>query len=484
MKNFDLLIKGGILVDPLNNVCGPSDLALEGGKVARVETDISPDLAREVFDAEGGYVFPGLVDTHVHLTPPRRAVGLRMLARAGVTCCLDCHGPLEDILEGMAAQGSGIAVAVLNVLDPGLSISGPDAPRSEVDAYLERSLVSGALGFKLLGGHHPLTPETTIHAIEAVNQAGAYAAFHCGSTKNGSNLLGFLDAIEFTGSNRLQICHINAYCRGLTHGSPVTESMLAMEALAQSPHLVSESHVAPFNSAGAQLEDDVPRSHVARTCLEAGGFEATREGLLAAARAGYLQAQKPQQHAVILLKGEEAADYLEQINFRTMVSFPVNRRSTAFLNATAKDDAGRFYVTALSTDGGGIPRNLLLSHGLSLVRFEALTLSEFVYKCALAPARMLGLNNKGHLSPGADGDVVVADPASQEAVLTTVGGRIIMVRGVVIGSGGTIVTTGKGLKNLKDNGVPAIEADLPGSLFYTAPKGHDSLPTSGPSYSW
>ena len=65
-----------------------------------------------------------LVDTHVHLTPVARAVGLRMLARAGVTCALDCGGQVEDVIEGMARRGSGISVAVLNRLDPGVTISG------------------------------------------------------------------------------------------------------------------------------------------------------------------------------------------------------------------------------------------------------------------------------------------------------------------------------------------------------------------------
>ena len=101
-------------------------------------------------------------------------------------------------------------------------------------------------------------------------------------------------------------------------------------------------------------------------------------------------------------------------------------------------------MTALSTDGGGIPRNFLLSHGLSLVRFEAWTLLDFVQKCCWAPARMIGLLKKGHLSPGADGDLVVADPHSHDALLTVAGGKIIMVNGLITGSGGTIITTGRG----------------------------------------
>jgi hypothetical protein len=471
VDKFDLLIKDGHLVDTANQRQGRYDLGLAGGKVVRVEPELDPDRAVEVFCAKDKLVMPGLVDTHVHLTPLKRAVGFQMLARAGVTCALDCGGFLEDVIEGMTAAGSGISVAVLNRLDPGVSISGPDAAKDELAEYLNRSLDQGAFGFKLLGGHLPLSPETTAAAIEVVNRAGAYVAFHCGTTQNGSNLNGMLEALELAGSNRLHVCHITAYCRGLTHGSPVTETMIALEALSARPYLVSESHNGPYNGTGAGLENGLPRSHVTRTCLEAGGYEVSVDGMLAAAKKGYLRVQKPTTREVIYLEPEDGIIYLKKMNFDVTVSFPVNRRSTAFLTATEKNDQGRFVVTALSTDGGGIPRNFLLSHGLSLVRFDALTLADFVHKCCWAPARMLGLSNKGHLAPGADGDVVVADPNSHQAVLTVAGGKVVMLDGIVIGSGGTIVTTERGVKALKEQGISAEVSNLADSLLYTAPSG-------------
>jgi hypothetical protein len=469
MAKFELLIRNGTVVDPKNHRLGQADIALAGGRVEAVDNEINPDHAQEVFDAADKLVFPGLVDSHVHLTPAERAIGFRMLARAGVTCCLECGGYMEDVLEGMAGYGAGISVAVLNRLDPGDSISGPDADRAELAQYLERSLDSGALGLKLLGGHLPLSPETTATAIDLANREKAYVAFHCGTTRNGSNLNGLLEALELTGENRLHVCHITAYCRGLTHGSPVEEAMIALKELACLPHLVSESHNGPYNGTPASLENGIPRSHVTRTCLETGGFPVNREGLLQAARDGHMRVQKRVDSGVIYLEPEAGAAYLQDIDCKAMVSFPVNRRSSAFLTATERDKNNRFIVTALSTDGGAIPRNFLLSHGLSLVRFDAWTLSDFVHKCSLAPARMLGLSQKGHLGPGADGDLVVVDPNSHEAVLTVCNGRIIMANGLVLGSGGTVITTPRGLASLEDQGIPALAADLPNSLFYTAP---------------
>ncbi len=469
MAKFDLLIKDGYLVDAANNREGSYDLGLCDGKVVDVEPDLNPDQAANVFDAKGKLVFPGLVDTHVHLTHTEQAVGFQMLARAGVTCALECGGFIENVIKGMAACGSGISIAVLNRLDPGVSISGPNAAKSELRQYLEQSLEQGAFGFKLLGGHLPLNPETTSTAIEVVNEAGSYVAFHCGTTQNGSNLNGLLEALELAGSHRLHICHVTAYCRGLTHGSPETEIMMALEALAAHPHLVSESYFGPYNGTLAELENGVPRSHVTRTCLQSGGYEASAGGLIAAARDGRMLVQRETAHGVIYLEPEDGAAYLKDMNFRVTVSFPVNRRSTALLAATEKNDQDRFIVTALSTDGGAIPRNFLLSHGLSLVRFDALTLSELVHKFCWAPARMLGLPNKGHLAPGADADIVVADPNTHQAILTVANGKIIMIDGLVIGSGGTIIMTESGMKAFQVKGVEAEAANLAESLFYNAP---------------
>lgn len=469
MVEYDLLIKGGKLVDPASNRYGPFDIALANRQVARVEPEISSDMAREIFDASGNLVFPGLIDTHVHLGLFEQAVGFRMLAKAGVTCVLDCTGFVEDIIGGISSQGSGISVAVLHRLEPGVSISGPQAGKKELAEYLERSLEAGAFGLKLIGGHQPLNPETTTAAIQVANEAGAYVAFHCGSTRNGSNLHGLLDALEFAGTNRLHICHVNAYCRGLTHGSPVDESMIALKELAVRPHLISESHMGPYNACWSRLESGVPWSHVTRTCLERGGFEATRKGLVSAARSGYMRVQKRTTHGIVYLEPEEGVTYLEEMDLDCMVSFPVNERSTAFLMATEKDEQGRFVVTALSTDGGGIPRNFLLSHGLSLVRFDALTLQEFVHKCCWAPAQMLGLHKKGHLAPGADGDLVVVDPKTHQALLTIAGGEVAMINGVVFGSGGTIITTAQGKKSLKGRGISVEAVDLSRCLLYSDP---------------
>jgi dihydroorotase len=64
---YDLLLKGGRVIDPKNNVDDLRDVAIRGDRVAAVAADIPSSSAKKVIDVAGLYVTPGLVDIHVHV---------------------------------------------------------------------------------------------------------------------------------------------------------------------------------------------------------------------------------------------------------------------------------------------------------------------------------------------------------------------------------------------------------------------------------
>ena len=64
---YDLLLEGGHLIDPKNEINQPMDVAIVGGKVARVADDIPSGEAKKVIDVSGLYVTPGFVDLHTHI---------------------------------------------------------------------------------------------------------------------------------------------------------------------------------------------------------------------------------------------------------------------------------------------------------------------------------------------------------------------------------------------------------------------------------
>ncbi len=64
---YDLLLKGGHLIDPQNDLDGARDVAVADGRVAAVDVDIPVDRAERAIDVGGLYITPGLVDIHTHM---------------------------------------------------------------------------------------------------------------------------------------------------------------------------------------------------------------------------------------------------------------------------------------------------------------------------------------------------------------------------------------------------------------------------------
>ncbi|MBS1830426.1 MAG: amidohydrolase/deacetylase family metallohydrolase [Acidobacteria bacterium] len=64
---YDILLKGGHLLDAKNKINGRRDVAIKAGRVAAVAPDIAAAQARKVIDVTGCYVTPGLIDLHAHV---------------------------------------------------------------------------------------------------------------------------------------------------------------------------------------------------------------------------------------------------------------------------------------------------------------------------------------------------------------------------------------------------------------------------------
>src|SRR3974390_2670672 len=63
---YDLLLKGGHVIDPRNGISATRDVAIAAGVIADVAPAIPADAALRTVDVSGLYVTPGLVDIHVH----------------------------------------------------------------------------------------------------------------------------------------------------------------------------------------------------------------------------------------------------------------------------------------------------------------------------------------------------------------------------------------------------------------------------------
>ena len=89
---YDVLIKGGRVIDPASQTDRPLDVAIQGGRIAKVATDIDAAEAARWVDARGKLVVPGLIDVHAHIFEHGSSNGLDPdLAgvRSGVTTIVD-----------------------------------------------------------------------------------------------------------------------------------------------------------------------------------------------------------------------------------------------------------------------------------------------------------------------------------------------------------------------------------------------------------
>jgi len=244
------------------------------------------------------------------------------------------------------------------------------------------------------------------------------------------------------------------------------ETEEAIAALVAHPNLRSENYLSPLNGTSARCSDGVPESRVTRQCLTAGGFPATEAGFEAAVLAGWAEINVEAGGEMVLATGHPAVEFWRQRSTDTTVSFRVNPPEPRVRLATAKRSDGEFVVDCISTDGGGIPRNVIVEMGLALVNLQALTLGEFVRKTSTNPARLLGLVNKGRLGVGSDADITVLDVAARRATLSLAAGAVIMVRGHVCGRGGRMITTAAGREAVETSGLTPIVVDVGTGGFY------------------
>jgi dihydroorotase len=127
---YDLLIAGGRVIDPTQNLSAERDVAIAGGRIARIAANIPPAQARQVFDAKGKFVTPGLIDMHTHvyqyginLSVDSDIVGFGN----GVTTVLDCGstgaGTFAGFRKYVIDKASTRIYALLNISTIGLVVT-------------------------------------------------------------------------------------------------------------------------------------------------------------------------------------------------------------------------------------------------------------------------------------------------------------------------------------------------------------------------
>jgi dihydroorotase len=133
-RTYDLLLRGGRVVDPAHGIDAVRDVAIAGGRVAAVEPRIDPALAFKVVDVAGLVVTPGLVDLHTHLYAGTGEKGSYagdnsvypdgFTLRTGVTTAVDAGSAgwrnFDDFKDRVVSRAKTRVLAFLNIVGHGM----------------------------------------------------------------------------------------------------------------------------------------------------------------------------------------------------------------------------------------------------------------------------------------------------------------------------------------------------------------------------
>lgn len=459
MTGKSVLLKNGMIVDPQAVTVPPGDIRIENGRIAEIGDTITPRPGEKVINLEGKWVMPGLVDMHVHFDSS--PFGHSMLVRAGVTTALSLSDLPDTMLPTAMNHGAGLNAAYLYPLVPGKTISSVSPSPAELDQLVDTALKHGALGIKVLGGHYPVTPTTIAEAVKAARRRHCWVAIHAGSSETPGDVRGMQEALEAADNLPVHMAHINSYCRGLMTGSPLDEAKMAVDLLKQAPNCISESYLALINGTSGRFEGDQPASVVTRRSLVQGGYSPDMAGMEQAILDGWARVHldNEERRDVTFPPPQEALALYRSRKTMIRLSFPVNSPISAISLALVKNENKEFIVNALATDGGSIPRNVTLHQGLCLVKYGALSLNELAYKASLAPARLMGLTDRGLMVPGAVADLISVNPATSAAELVLAEGRIILNNGSLTGERCRFITTSAGYEFLNSQNIPCLEVN-------------------------
>jgi dihydroorotase len=167
-QTYDIVIKGGHMIDPKNKVDAMMDIAITSGKIVKVANTIDATKATQVVDAKGLYVTPGLIDIHAHVffgTEPDHYLSNGLAAvvpdgftfRVGVTTVVDAGGagwksfPLfkKNIIDNSQTR----VLSFLNIVGEGMRGGAYEQDMNDMDpkmtALVAKQYKEFVVGFKV-----------------------------------------------------------------------------------------------------------------------------------------------------------------------------------------------------------------------------------------------------------------------------------------------------------------------------------------------
>ncbi len=194
---YDLLIKGGTVIDPSRGLNGVSDVAVQDGKIARIARSISIEEATRVIQVNGKVVTPGLIDLHCHVYDGVNGNGVQPDlggVHAGVTTMVDAGSAGCDTFGGfpkhIVPNNQTEVICFLHICRTGLAttpdIFSKDSINLEKTVQVceeNRGLIAGIKARMVSPALEIMGMEMPRLAKRAAQEAGVKLMVHIGDTE-------------------------------------------------------------------------------------------------------------------------------------------------------------------------------------------------------------------------------------------------------------------------------------------------------------
>ena len=380
-----LVIRGGRVIDPVNNFDGVADVLIVNGNIAKIERHIDFSLPNE-YDATGKIVTPGLIDMHVHLREPGQEAK-------------------EDFLSGAKAAAAGGFTTVATM--PNTSPVVDNA--ALVRAMVKRAEEVGLVNIKIIGAVTKGQQGQELAEMRDMIAAGAVAFSDDGHFDDNAKI--FLNALDYLhDTGKVIICHEEE--TSLVKGGVMNEGKRsALLGLKGRPTVAEDIAVARDVLLAEYTGGRVHIAHIS----SARAVEIVRE---AKKRGVKVTAEVTPQHLTMTEDLVNPADASTKINPPLRTQKDCDAMLQGLLDGTidaivtdhsphAPEEKDREYIYAPS----GFP-GLETSVGVlftELYHTGKIDLKTLISKMTAEPAQIFGLN-AGTLSVDAPADVTIIDP--------------------------------------------------------------------------
>ena len=443
---YDVIIRGGTVIDGTGAPGVRADVAIVRGHVARVGTLAGQKAASEI-DATGLYVTPGFINIHSHATPEGLQRAENMLAQGVTTEIINADGggptDLDNQLHRLRIAGLAVNVgANIGFNAIWASVMGPTDRRptpQEVEkmrGMVLRGLEQGAYGVSSGLDYKPgyyASAEEVARVIDVARPWRTSFPNHDRLTpeSNYSSRVGVAETIAIAGRSGLVPIVTHMKAQGREQGSAPALLKMMDEATANGtytaadvyPYLAGQSGLAALMIPGwaldggreAMLERFARPEDRARIIKDA---ESAMQARFGGPQGVYATGQKKEladamKEFGVTSPGEALIRLLEQQDGGAILRFGIESDLVAILKhptASVACDCGAV-VPGTATHPryyGSFPRVL----GRYVREQQSLTWEEAIRKMTSLPAATIGLVNRGVIAPGMAADIAIFDPAT------------------------------------------------------------------------